>query len=501
MRVIAMYLSQFHRVPENDEWWGDGFTDWLPTRNAKKLFEGHYQPHVPLNGNYYDLMDKKTMQWQAERMSQYGIDGMCIYHYWFKDGRKILEKPVEMLLEEKDIQMPFCLYWANDSWVRSWSKIRDANSWVISDQKPENSSEEQGILLEQDYGDEVVWRSHFDYLLPFFKDSRYIKVDGKPLFMIYKSQLIHELDKMLKLWNQWAIESGLEGIYVIGAYVNGSIENSSLDAQLYHEPARSNLVFHERNRNEGVCKIGYDDIWQYILSDYSVNKNTYYGGFVGYDDTPRRGVRGDVIVGATPEKFEKYIAQLMAKNEASGMDITFVNAWNEWGEGMHLEPDEKYGVRYLEAIYRAKQEYRKYIGEYKDRCIASVNTFGILQRRCDKYQKYMDTLDIWMELREQGGCLDRVLIEKGYFHVALYGYGIFGRHFIQELKDSEVKIDYLIDQQKGKIDVEFPIYLPTEELPKCDAIVVAAFFFLDEIRKVLPKDMIIISIEELIQKV
>lgn len=123
MKIFTMYLPQFHRTLENDAWWGEGFTDWVSTKNVAPLFSGHVQPRIPLNSNYYDLTEKETMKWQAELMHQYGIDGMCIYHYWFKDGRKVLEKPAENLLKWKDIDMPFCFYWANESWARSWSNV------------------------------------------------------------------------------------------------------------------------------------------------------------------------------------------------------------------------------------------------------------------------------------------------------------------------------------------------------------------------------------------
>ena len=216
MKILALYLPQFHRVKENDEWWGEGFTEWTAVKDAMPFFNGHYQPRRPLNDNYYDLMEKKTMRWQARLMKEYGIDGMCMYHYWFKDGRRILEKPAENLLEWKDINMPFCFCWANMTWARTWSNIRNSAVWA---NKYEGESKEidDGILLEQKYGGLLDWKEHFKYLLPFFKDERYIKKDNKPVFVLYKTELIDCLEEMTEKWQEWAVENGFNGIYFIGA--------------------------------------------------------------------------------------------------------------------------------------------------------------------------------------------------------------------------------------------------------------------------------------------
>ena len=203
MKILAMYLPQFHRVLENDEWWGNGFTDWVSAKKAKPLYEGHYQPHVPLGENYYNLLNKDVMVWQAELMKKYGVDGMCIYHYWFKDGRKILEKPAENLLQWKEIEMPFCFCWANETWARSWAQIQGANSWAdMYEQYAADGSDQsqKAILLEQQYGEKKDWKKHFDYLNMFFRDERYIKIDDKPIFDFYKTADISCLDEMICYW-------------------------------------------------------------------------------------------------------------------------------------------------------------------------------------------------------------------------------------------------------------------------------------------------------------
>ncbi len=327
MKIISMYLPQFHRVKENDEWWGDGYTDWTAVKNADKLYDKHEQPKVPLNENYYDLMEKTTMKWQADLMSQYGIDGQCFYHYWFKDGKRILERPAENLIRWKDMNMNFCFCWANETWARTWSSIQEKNGWASRFEKAEHVG--SGILLEQHYGEEKDWRIHYDYLRDFFRDERYIKHNGKPLFLIYKPYLIACIGGMLASWNKWAMEDGFKGIYVIGAKTDIHTEKY-LNGILNHEPPKS-ISRIKPQMEDGVVKYQYEELWNALLSAEGLGKKTYYGGFVGYDDTPRRGRGGTVVEGGTPERFQEYLCKLMAKNEAAGNEYTFLNAWNEWG--------------------------------------------------------------------------------------------------------------------------------------------------------------------------
>lgn len=498
MKVLAMYLPQFHRVKENDEWWGEGFTDWVAARKAEPLFAGHCQPHIPLDNNYYDLLDKGTMQWQADLMKQYGVDGVCIYHYWFKDGRRILEKPAENLLEWTDIDMPFCFYWANQSWARTWSQIRGVNVW--SDEGDTGQKREgNGILLEQAYGTEAQWKEHFDYMLPFFRDPRYIRVDGKPLLMIYKS--IPCLDEMLSFWRKLAEESGLQGLYVIGGFLN--LHESCLDAALCCEPARSGNRLTASQLQDTVKIIEYDDVWHKILNAVPISgQNIYYGGFVGYDDTPRRGKKGLAILHATPEKFGCYLTELMAKNAAHGNEIVFVNAWNEWGEGMYLEPDAQYGKAFLEQIPWAKENYKDKIADYLNKTYVNVNEIQDIQKRSNKFERYLNLLDVWMTLRENGIRLDKYLLDRGYKKIGVYGYGIFGRHLIEEMKDSCVQVVFLVDRKGDKLCTPVPVYLPSAQLPECDAIVVSSVFFIEDIRTELTKhgDYKLISLEAILKE-
>ena len=194
MKIIPLYLPQFHEIPENNEWWGKGFTEWTNVKKARPLFEGHNQPRIPKGKNYYDLSNLDVLKWQCSLANNYGIFGFCFYHYWF-NGKLLLEKPMEMLLEHSEIAINYCVSWANHNWNDSWKA----------------SPGKERILIDHDFDDEEDWVSHFNYLLNFFKDSRYIKEDGKPLVVIYIPNIIGKLNKMLALWNAMAIENGFKG--------------------------------------------------------------------------------------------------------------------------------------------------------------------------------------------------------------------------------------------------------------------------------------------------
>ena len=195
-KIIAFHLPQFHCIPENDEWWGEGFTEWTNTKKATPLYKGHYQPREPYKDNYYNLLDKESIKWQTDTAKKHGIYGFCYYHYWF-NGKLLLEKPVEILLNEKDIEFPFCLCWANEPWTRAWD------------------GGEKEVIMPQSYGNEENWEKHINYLLQFFKDERYIKIDNKPVFVIYRSNNINRCDELISYWNEKCVENGFNGIYLI----------------------------------------------------------------------------------------------------------------------------------------------------------------------------------------------------------------------------------------------------------------------------------------------
>lgn len=503
LKLLAMYLPQFHRIPENDSWWGEGFTEWTSVKKAEKLYDGHNQPRVPLNNNYYNLLEKDTMRWQADLMRKYGVDGLCMYHYWFKDGRQILEKPAENLLKWTEIDIPFCFSWANETWARSWSNIREKNVWANTFETQAEKMD-QGILLEQKYGTQKDWEKHFKYLLPFFRDKRYIKVEGRPLFLVYKASLIPCIKDMLKCWKELAEEAGLPGIYIIGSNCN-ALSEKVVDAVLYMEPGRSKELLKKQNNNK-VYDIDYGTIWDAILMTKRPDKKTFLGAFVGYDDTPRRGIEGTIITNETPQRFFHYLSEVMAKNAAWGNDLLFLNAWNEWGEGMYLEPDERYEYQFLEAIRYAKETFTQRIVKYKENIddLVSYDTKAILdlQERSNKFEHYLNLLDDWMKLRENGVCLTKFLENSGFYNIAVYGLGTLGRHFLKEVSESHVIVNYIVDQQKDKLHVDIPVYLPTEALPNTDAIIVTSTFYYSEIEELLKEKGIknIISLEMVIRE-
>lgn len=364
IKPITFYLPQYHRIPENDAWWSEGFTEWTNLKKAKPLFDGHYQPRIPLNGNYYNLLDVKTQIWQSELAQKYGIYGFCYYHYWF-DGHMLLEKPAENMLKEPKITIPFCFCWANENWTKAWVNSKNT------------------VLIAQKYGNREEWIQHFYYFLPFFRDKRYIKENNKPFFVIYRPELIDKLPEMMECWKEEARKNGFDGM--VFAYQHPSYRSSSsfnellFDYGIEYQPTFANMSlhnnflllrkikrnvslwiekkFHIDSRFVGKNKLSfsnYDDVWNAILKYRPTSSKEIAGAFVDWDNTPRRGSKGSVFLGATPSKFGKYIQdELAVVRQYYQNPYLFIFAWNEWTEGGYLEPDEKFGYGYLQAFLAA----------------------------------------------------------------------------------------------------------------------------------------------------
>ena len=495
-----MYLPQYHIVPENSMWWGEGFTDWVTVRNAKPLFPGHEQPKSPLDDRYYDLLEKDTWIWQSELMRKYGIDGLSIYHYWFRDGKQILEKPVEKLLNWKDINIPFCFCWANETWARSWSGVRNKNTWAdtFENQKKDFNP---SILLEQRYGFEEEWKKHFDYLRRFFDDSRYIKIDGKPLIMIYRADIIPCLSNMLDMWKKWAVQEGFKGLFIIGAQRSDK-ELSMLDAELIHEPVRAKIWFEEREKEHKYpFKHDYDKIWENILG-FRANKSAWYGGFVSYDDTPRRGINGSFIAGYSTEKFREYLKELMAKNEMAGNEYTLINAWNEWGEGMYLEPDKELGYQMLEAVKEAKDNYHQVL--FRTDKYEEPGRISEEEKDIRKLNHYLFLLDKWLSKDNWSEKFISFASKNNIKKIGIYGYSVLGKQLFRELSTKEkIDIECIIDKRDlSKANVPVAAIKSSEEIPKLDAIVVTAVEYYNEIYLSLKNrtDAKIYSLEHLIDE-
>ncbi len=367
MKTIAFYLPQFHTFPENDAWWGEGFTEWTNVKRAEPLFEEHYQPRVPQNGNYYNLLDNSVKSWQIELAKKHGLYGFCFYHYWF-DGKLLMEQPVEQYLKDTSLDFPFCICWANEHWTKAWE------------------GKQNQVLIAQRYGGEREWREHFNYLLPFFLDKRYIRNNGKPLMVIYRPDLMDSaLNPMLDCWQSLARENGFELEFAYQQIIFDLQKNKDDSRFTYNIEYQPNYAVYDLTKNkhrllkavkhaiqkplyklginieqvrpEGLIQRDYDEVWSAVLSHRPTDKKCVPGAFVDWDNTPRKRDKGSVFVGACPEKFRKYMSALIkkAKNEYKS-DMIFLFAWNEWAEGGYMEPDERFGCGYLEALRDALEE-------------------------------------------------------------------------------------------------------------------------------------------------
>lgn len=365
-KIMAAYLPQFHETEENNRFWGKGFTDWVGVKNAKPQFEGHTQPRIPLDNNYYDLSKFENVMWQSSIARKYGIDGFNIYHYWFKDGKKMLQTPAELLLEHPEVDIEYFFSWDNCSWIRSWSNI-PGNAWAPEKEKNQIRDGKQ-ILLELDYGDEEQWRNHFEYLLSFFKDPRYLKVDNKPVFAFMTSFDKKKLVNMGEYWKKLAVESGFDGLLLISRK-DEFINKYLFDTQFIYQPAASawgkrmsiegklNRWFGIKGKRDGNVRYqyNYEKVWKNIIREAKkqVKRNMIIGSFVSYDDTPRRGNNANICQCPESKLFEKYFLKLYEICCNNNADFMLITAWNEWGEGAYLEPDEENGYAYLEALKRA----------------------------------------------------------------------------------------------------------------------------------------------------
>ena len=495
MKVIAMYLPQFHRVKENDAWWGDGFTEWTAVKKARRLYDGHEQPRVPSGRIYYDLLDRETFCWQSKLMHEFNIDGMCFYHYYFKDGRKILEKPAENLLAWQDVDMPFCFSWANESWVRSWSKLAagEGNPWSPRFDESAEKSMDDGVLLLQDYGGEKEWVDHYKYLSSFFQDRRYIKHEGMPVFVIYKPANVPCLKQMLEIWEKLARDDGFDGIYSIGTNIQEA-EPYGLKGIQLQEPQDTILRFYpEKYNNEyGLMRsLDYQEVWDKIAKKH-VDKNISLGGFVGYDDTPRHGNGGTVVRNRSPFVFYEGIKKILIKARRINSPFIFINAWNEWGEGMYLEPDEKFGKRFLEALKQARldairisKENNETRNDIKNK-LASISEENMsLKRLINRYYDYWRIFNIWMEKLEADESPAKYLVKMGYYNIAIYGYGMFGKHLVCQLNKENIRIKYIIDRQKDKKTKDIKLYTLDDQFPEVDCVVVTVLYDYERIEQAL----------------
>ena len=361
-KLIAFYLPQFHQIPENDAWWGEGFTDWVNVQRAVPLYPGHAQPRQPHDDiGYYDPRNIETLETQAKIAKTHGIHGFCFYHYWF-NGKLLLEKPVENFLQAQRPDMPFCLCWANEPWTRAWD------------------GRDRDVLMPQHYGGEQEWNDHFNYLVPAFKDPRAIRVEGRPVFLIYRIGSVTRAKDMVRTWRRLAERAGLPGLHIVAML---SVFSDSSDFKgvghrcnmrvlpdLRHAPARTRLYLGRLQTWAAPARIEalYASSPAAVLSRSAttisgvrilaarkVFPTQYRGAFVSWDNTPRKGHKGFIMRNAMPESYRAWLERQLRRAQADTDQepLVFINAWNEWAEGAYLEPDQTYGYGFLRATREA----------------------------------------------------------------------------------------------------------------------------------------------------
>jgi len=346
-RLIAFYLPQFHPIPENDKWWGRGFTEWTNVVKARPLFRGHYQPHIPADLGFYDLRVPEVREAQAEMARAYGIEGFCYYHYWFA-GRRLLERPFNEVLRSKKPDFPFCLCWANESWSGIWHGVPDR------------------ILIKQTYPGPEDEIAHFRFLLKAFTDTRYIKVDGKPLFIVYKPNFLPESKRTTEHWRKLAKDEGLDDLFLVGIAnepwdpasngFNGALVTNHGNATKHLDRQKHYLVQLKRKLLGQPGDIyDYKRVIKYFYMAECSKENTFPCMIPNWDNTPRSGRRGVVFHNSSPELFQKHAQMLVEQVQHKPIEkrLVFIKSWNEWAEGNHLEPDIRYGYAYLDALSNA----------------------------------------------------------------------------------------------------------------------------------------------------
>ena len=354
LRLIAFYLPQYHPIPENDRWWGRGFTEWTNVTKANPAFGGHYQPHVPGELGYYDLRVPEVRDHQARLAREYGIYGFCYYHYWFQ-GKRLLERPFNEVLESRRPDFPFCLCWANEAWTRRWD------------------GREGEVLMQQQYSPEDD-RRHMAALIPAFDDPRYIRIDGKPVFLVYQTRHLPDAAATSAIWREEARRRGVGELYLI------KVDNPAdegvhpdlhgFDAAVEFQPAWHFLRSPKRSAflRRVAARLGltvdvyrqhrvyrYEEVIGWMLARPRPNYLRFPCVMPMWDNTARRAKHAVIFDGSTPALYERWLRAAVAAFTPPTPDenLLFINAWNEWGEGNHLEPDQKWGRAYLEATRQA----------------------------------------------------------------------------------------------------------------------------------------------------
>jgi len=357
VKILSFYLPQYHPIPENNEWWGEGFTEWTNTAKARPLFPGHYQPHLPADLGYYDLRLPDDREAQASLAKEYGLGGFVYWHYWFGDGKQLLERPFAEVLESGKPDFPFCLAWANQSWTGVWHGLGDK------------------VLIEQTYPGKDDYIAHFEHLLKAFHDQRYLRIENKPVFIVFSPQLLPDAGFFTTLWNELAVEHGFEGIYFIGIHFEPwNFRGDGFNGTTFHQPSHYLADYRRAHPWKSRLNALTDIIFNHAPKRFDFEKlaNTYqFDRFLetnvmpaiipNWDNTPRSSRRGWVFENTTPGVFKNHLRAAIksVKNKPHDKQVVFVKSWNEWAEGNYLEPDRRWGMGFLEAIREVLSEYKE----------------------------------------------------------------------------------------------------------------------------------------------
>lgn len=361
IQVIAFYLPQFHPISENNGWWGEGFTEWTNVGKAKSLFKNHYQPRIPSDLGYYDLRLPEVRRAQARMAEDAGVFGFCYWHYWFGNGNRLLEYPINEVLRTKEPNFPFCLGWANESWK--------AKVWGLDHNKQDK------LLIEQLYPGLEDVDKHFEELLTIFKDSRYILVENRPLFYIYKPFDHPFMKDFIDRWNYLAKKNGFTGGMFFVARLDNNEDYGSLIEMGFDAVVSERLFDIEKNAPFVLKKIrgikkrvfrvprvySYKNIVKHLLdTKFDIKDDVFPSILPNWDHSPRSGRRAFIVHNSTPELFGNYIKRVfsLVSTKKDSRKIVFLKSWNEWGEGNYMEPDLKFGKKYIEALKKGLDTYK-----------------------------------------------------------------------------------------------------------------------------------------------
>jgi lipopolysaccharide biosynthesis protein len=447
-KVIAFYLPQFHEIPENNKWWGEGFTEWKNVKPAKPLFENHYQPHMPGELGYYDLSDINIQQKQIKLAKSHGVEGFSFYFYWFK-GKTLLEKPLANYLDNSELDLPFCLCWANENWSRRWD------------------GKDSEILIEQGHSS-IDDLNFIKYISKYLKDSRYIKFNGKPLIIVYRPSLLPEPRKTAEIWRKWCEDNGIGEIFIAytQSFESADPKEFGFDAAIEFPPNNTsppnitdsiNLFDNESNPSIYDWRELPERSKKYVKPEYLI----FRGVNPSWDNTARRKKNATILLNSSPALYQEWLVNAIkdTKNRLPEHDnqLVFVNAWNEWAEGAHLEPDEKYGYAYLEATRVAHARTCTTL-------VSNINKLGVVIHAFypDVYAEILGRLKT---LQNSDICLFITTTEDSYDEILSITKGIFNNFQIFKVvnRGRDILPFLTISDELYKNNIEYILKLHTKK--------------------------------------